>query len=292
MQKISTLDLKAIVLLVAVCLLWGFNAVAIKYANQGIAPIFQAGIRSLIAAACLMLWMAANRMKLFQGSIKDGIVIGMLFGLEFGLLYTALKFTAVSSAWILLYTSPFFHTLGAHFFLPDDRLSWNKGLGLILSFAGIVVLLSKHFGLPSMWELAGDLMAMTGAALWASTTVYIKRRVVGKISPNHTLFYQLLFSMPLLFLLSLLFREDPVQQVNGLIVAAVGFQAIIVAFLSYLIWFFLVHKYPVSRLSAFTFLTPVFASICGIIFLAEPLTVRLVLSLFLASVGIYIVNSA
>ena len=284
------LDAKAVILLTVLCLIWGLNAVAIKYATEGIAPIFCAGLRSLIATACLIGWMAFKRIALFPGHLKDGMVIGFLFGAEFGLLYMAILYTTVSSAWILLYTSPFFHALGAHFFLTGDRLTLTKSTGLILSFAGIVILLSKHMGLPSAQQFAGDLLALSAAVLWALTTIFIKRRLVAAVSPYHTLFYQTLFSIPFLFLLSFAYQETPVQTIDWLILVSLAYQGVLVAFVSYLGWFFLVHAYAVTRLSSFTFLTPVFATIAGVGLLNEPLTLRLIISLVLVSFGIYIVN--
>jgi drug/metabolite transporter (DMT)-like permease len=286
----DTLDAKAALLLTVLCLIWGLNAAAIKFSTAGIAPIFCAGLRSAIATGCLMIWMSLKGLRLFPGRLKDGIIIGCLFGAEFGFLYTAILFTPVSSAWVLLYTSPFFHALGAHFFLVADRLSLKKSGGLILSFAGILILLSKHLGLPSIQQFAGDLMALFAAVLWALTTIYIKRRLVSKISPYHTLFYQTLFSSPILFLLSFGFQETPIRAIDYLILVSVAYQGILVACVSYLGWFFLVHSYPVSQLSSFTFLTPVFATIAGVALLHEPLTLRLVLSLVFVSLGIYIVN--
>jgi drug/metabolite transporter (DMT)-like permease len=269
---------------------WGLNAVAIKISNTGIAPVFCAGLRSVVATGCLLIWMTSRRLELFPGRLKDGMLIGFLFGAEFGLLYTALLYTTASSAWILLYTSPFFHALGAHFFLAGDRLTLRKSAGLVLSFIGIIILLSKHIGLPSIQQFAGDLMAIGAAALWAMTTVYIKRRLVALVSPYHTLFYQTLFSIPILFLMSFLLKETPIQAINGLIILSFAYQGIIIAFISYLVWFFLVHTYPISRLSSFTFLTPVFATFAGILLLKEPLTLNLILSLIFVSLGIYIVN--
>ncbi|MGD9240707.1 MAG: DMT family transporter, partial [Desulfobacterales bacterium] len=263
-QTGDRLDVKAIFLLVLLCLIWGLNATAIKFSIEGIAPIFCAGLRSVIATGCLVIWMAWKRLELFPGRLLDGMLIGLLFGAEFGLIYTAVIYTTTSSAWILLYTSPFFHALGAHFFLAADRLTPRKSGGLVLSFTGILILLSKHLGLPSIQEFGGDLMAICAAAIWAMTTIYIKRRMVAVVSPYHTLFYQLLFSIPILFLLSFIFQETPIQNVNGLILLSVAYQSIITAFFSFLMWFFLVHAYPVSRLSSFTFLTPVFATIAGI----------------------------
>jgi drug/metabolite transporter (DMT)-like permease len=284
------LEPKAAILLTLLCLIWGLNAVAIKISNEGIAPLFGAGLRSVIATVCLVIWMRNKRLELFSGRLIDGFFIGFLFGADFGLLYSALLYTTASSAWILLFTTPFFHALGAHFFLIGDRLSWNKAAGLVLSFAGILVLLSKHLGLPSMQEFTGDLLALGAALIWALTTVYIKRRLVAAISPYHTLFYQILFSIPILFLLSFLFQETPISHVDGLILLSVAYQGILVAFVSYLGWFFLVHTYSVSRLSAFSFLTPVFATFASVGLLNEPLTLRLIVSLILVSIGIYIVN--
>ena len=284
------LDLKAVFLMTLLCLMWGLNAVAIKFSIEGIAPIFCAGLRSVIATACLMAWMAWKGMGLFPGRLKDGMFIGFLFGVEFGLIFTAVIFTTTSSAWILLYTSPFFHALGAHFFLAGDRLTLRKSGGLVLSFVGILILLSKHLGLPSIQEFGGDLMALSASAIWALTTIYIKRRLVAVFSPYHTLFYQTLFSIPILFLMSFIFQETPIQKINGLILLSVAYQSVLIAFFSYLMWFYLIHNYPVSRVSSFSFLTPVFATIAGIVLLSEPLSLRVILSLIFVSLGIYIVN--
>ena len=284
------LDAKATTLLMALWLIWGLNAVAIKFSNEGIAPLFGAGLRSVIATVCLMIWMIRKRLELFPGRLWDGLIVGFLFGAEFGLLYLALLYTTASSAWILLYTTPFFHALGAHFFLIGDRLSWNKAAGLILSFVGILILLSTHLGLPSTLQITGDLLAIGAAVLWALSTVYIKRRLVTAVSPYHTLFYQILFSIPILFSFSFVFQETPISHVDWLILLSVAYQGILVAFLSYLGWFFLVHTYTVSRLSSFSFLTPVFATLAGVGLLNEQLTPRLIASLILVCIGIYIVN--
>jgi len=290
MTEKETLDLKAVALLTVLCMLWGFNGVAIKVSNAGIAPIFGAGIRSVIAVLGLAVWMKVNRMRLFPGNVLDGLIVGILFGTEFALLFSSLLYTTVSSAWILLYSTPFFHTLGAHYFLQGDRITIHKGIGLIMAFAGIVLLLSKHLSAPSLVQWAGDMCALGAALLWAVTTIYIKMRLVGRVSHHHTLFYQTVFSIPILFILSILFEEVPIKHIDTLILSSVLFQGIIIAFITYLVWFYLVHAYPVSLLSAFTFLTPVFATISGVIFINEPLTLTLVFSLILVSLGIYVVN--
>lgn len=133
-------------------------------------------------------------------------------------------------------------------------------------------------------------MAICASAIWAITTIYIKRRLVAVVSPYHTLFYQTLFSIPILFLLSFIFQETPIRNINGLILLSLAYQSILIAFFSYLMWFYLIHNYPVSRVSSFSFLTPVFATIAGIALLKEPLTLPVILSLISVSLGIFIVN--
>jgi drug/metabolite transporter (DMT)-like permease len=286
----QALDLKAALLLTGICLLWGINGPAIKVSNLGVAPMFAAGIRSVIATICLIGWMNYRKMALFPGRVLDGLWVGLLFGLEFSILYTSLLYTTTSSAWILLYTSPFWHTVGAHFFLQGDRLTTNKVFGLILAFVGVVVLLSRYGNPPSHTQFLGDFLALVASIMWAVTTLVIRRRLVGHVSHHHTLFYQMIFSIPILFSLSFLIGETPVKHLDTLIILSLAYQSIVIAFLSYIVWFALVHVYPISRLSAFTFLTPVFATFSGAALLGEPVSWGVVFSLCLVSVGIYLVN--
>ena len=284
------LDAKAVVILTVLCFIWGVNSVSIKISNAGIDPIFSAGLRSAIASFGLFLWMKFRNKPLFPGRVLDGVIVGILFGSEFGLLYCSLLYTTAASAFLLLYSTPFFHALGAHFFLRGDRMTSLKVLGMLLAFSGIATLLGRYLGRPVSSRMVGDLLALAAAITWAATTIYIKRRLVGAVSPHNTLFYQILFSAPVLFALSAVFGEAPIRQIDGWILFCVGYQALMVAFVSYLVWFHLVHSYPVSRLSSFTFLTPVFSALAGVVLIDEPLTPRLVVSLVLVSVGIYVVN--
>jgi drug/metabolite transporter (DMT)-like permease len=229
-------------------------------------------------------------MDLFPGRVMDGLWVGLLFGFEFSILYTSLAYTTTSSAWILLYTTPFWHAAGAHFFLQGDRLTTNKVVGLILAFVGVVVLLSKYVSLPSSTQLLGDGLALLSALMWAVTTLFIRRRLVGQVSHHHTLFYQMIFSIPILFAMSYMFEATPVKYLDTLIVLSLAYQSVVIAFLSYIGWFAMVHVYPISRLSAFTFLTPVFATLAGALMLGESVSWGVVFSLVLVSAGIYVVN--
>lgn len=283
-----------IAVLLALALVWGANMAIIKIGSRELAPLFMAGLRSLIASLCLYAWMKFKRIDLFPTKIVllHGIVIGLFFGAEFGLIYVGLKYTLTSRMYVFLYTAPFFVALEAHFLLDNDRFNPWKAAGLLLAFGGVVTLFVKDLGASHLTTLPGDLMALGAAFLWGSTTVYIKKFLVDRASPLQTLFYQVFFSAPLLFALSIAL-EDPVV-VSALSWAggfSVFYQCIIIAFLSYLVWFELISRYPVSLLHAFTFFTPVFGVlISGIIIMGELISSNLVAALIMVCLGMVLVN--
>ena len=282
-----------IALLLLLALIWGANMATIKIGAHDLAPLFMAGLRSLVASVCLYIWMRVKAIDLFPSKtvLIHGIVVGFLFGSEFGLIYVGLEYTLASRTYILVYSAPFFVALGAHFFLKGDRLNPWKAAGLILAFAGVVVLFIKDVGLFSLGTLRGDLMALGAGALWGATTLYIKRFLAHRTLPLQTLFYQVLFSTPLLFLLSIMMEDPLISGFSFPTGFSVFYQCIIVAFLSYLLWFELIHRYPVSLLHAFSFFTPVFGVfLSGALILGEVISANLIVALTLVSLGMIFVN--
>ena len=282
-----------IVVLICLSLTWGANWAVVKLAAHELAPLFMAGLRSLVAAVCLYIWMKAKGTPIFPSKdiLAHGLVIGGLFGAEFGFIYVGLGFTLASRVYVLLYTAPFFVALGAHFFLTGDRLNPWKGAGLVLAFAGVVALFRKELGAISVSTLPGDLMALAGGVFWAATTVYLKKYLARRTVPLQTLFYQVFFSAPLLLLLSLIFEDPIIRGFSGMAAFSLFYQCIIVAFLSYLVWFELIHRYPVSLLHAFSFFTPVFGVFLGGAFiLGELISAGLIAALILVSLGLVLVN--
>jgi len=144
--------------------------------------------------------------------------------------------------------------------------------------------------LPSLYWI-GDLMALTAAISWAATTLYIKY-VTVKVKLDHiqTLFAQLIYSFPVLALGSVLFELPASLDLNGVVLASLFYQSVVVAFASYLVWFWLIHRHTVSRLAAFTFITPFFGVILGGLILDEPLTLLVWIGLACVAGGLYAVN--
>jgi drug/metabolite transporter (DMT)-like permease len=291
-QKKDALDLTAILVLVLLCVSWGLQQVTVKIANQGISPIWQAGIRSIGSTILLLMWMAARRQRLMEkdGTFWYGIAAGLLFALEFVLIYWGLEFTTASRAVIFLYLSPFVVAIGAQLFIPGENLRLIQVLGLICAFVGIVAAFSESLTLPTYRMLIGDSMLAAAAVFWGATTVLVKASPLAKIAPSKTLLYQLVVSAVVLPLGSIAMGERGIFGITPLIIACLAYQIIWVAFITYLAWFWLIRHYPASRLASFTFLTPLFGVIAGGTLLDEPITRTLLLSLILVGTGIYLVN--
>jgi drug/metabolite transporter (DMT)-like permease len=279
--------------LLGLCVLWGGNLIAIKVSNRGIPPALAAGIRSAGAAALLAAWAAVRHQRLWVSRrvTVDGVVIGALFGAEFLCMFIGVTYTSASRATILAYTTPFWLVLGAHALFPDDRLSVNKVLGLVLSFAGIVAVFGAHGGdlAPGHW--IGDLLELGAAFFWAATTLYVKR-MTGRerLSALQLLFYQLFFSAPLLLLAAVVLERGHSVVWRADAVLSLVYQTVVVVSVTYLAWFGLIQRYRVTSLGSFTFLSPLFGVILGGLLLGEQLPVLLWVGLALAAAGIYLVN--
>jgi len=292
MNRRDRLDLLAFAVMFSLCLLWGFNQVLVKIANAGISPLLQAGLRSTGAGLLVWAWAAARGIRMFDrdGSLIPGIVAGLLFAGEFALIFWGLEFTTASRTVIFIYTSPFVVALGAHLFVPGEKLRIVQVMGLIGAFAGVAFAFSSGLTLPTHQQLIGDAMILGGAVLWGATTVLVKATRLATITPAKTLFYQLAVSAIILPPLSWALAEPGIFAPTIRVLTAFSIQMIVVAFASYLAWFWLVAHYPAGRLAAFTFLTPLFGVAAGWAILSEPISSDLILALILVGTGIYLVN--
>jgi drug/metabolite transporter (DMT)-like permease len=286
------IDLNGVLLMVLLTFLWGCNYSAIKFASDGISPVFMSFLRSSIASFLGILYCMSIKEPLFHRDIRlwHGFVVGLLFGIEFACIYFGMRYTHAARAGILINLSPFVVGIGAYLFLKE-RLNALKITGLCLAFAGAGCVLL--WGKPATWTpamLFGDALEVIAAVLWGATTIYIKKYLAGKVQPIHTFLYQLVFSIPILLLCAYILEPTWIRRVNGPVLAALGYQSVIVAFASYLVWFKLIHTYPVSQLAVFSFLTPIFGVASGAIFLGEPVTAGLVIGMLLVCTGIYVNN--
>jgi len=278
------------------CMIWGMQQVLIKAAAGDMTPLLQITLRSVISATLIALLMAFSSVRFWvrDGTWRAGLLVGALFSAEFFLVAEGLNYTTASHMAVFLYTSPIFTALGLHLFLPDERLSLHQWLGIGLAFLGIVTVFFGSATNPGTGPdmILGDTMGILAGGVWGLTTVVIRISSLSEAAPTKTLQYQLLTSIFLLL---------PVAFLNGHFATAVFtpiawlsllFQGVVVSFASYLVWFSMMRKYLASRLSVFSFLTPIFGVAFGVLLLQEPLSSSFIVGTLLVLFGISIVSSA
>jgi drug/metabolite transporter (DMT)-like permease len=122
------------------------------------------------------------------------------------------------------------------------------------------------------------------------TTVIIRATNLARSSATKTLLYQLGVSALMLPVASILLGEPGIVALTPLVIAILAYQGVLVAFASYLIWFWLLKRYLAGRLSAFSFMTPLFGVAFGTILLSEPVTPVFLAAAAMVVGGIVLVN--
>jgi len=277
--------------LVAFSALLGLNHVMIKIVNTGLQPVFQAGLRSLLALPIVLIYCLIFRKRLSfkDGSFWPGIICGVMFGGEFVLLFLALDYTSVSRAAIFFYTMPFWVALAAHFLIPGERLTLLKISGLFLAFAGVVLVLSSNNSpaTPNAW--IGDILCLLGAAMWATIAILVRVTKLSRATPEMQLIYQLLVSAPFILIVSLFFGPL-IRELEMHHIAIFAVQVVFVVSFGFAFWLWLMSLYPASAVASFGFLSPVFGVFFGWLILGEHVGATLLIALAMVGTGIVLVN--
>ena len=281
----------AIALMLMLCLSWGFNQIAVKLVLPDVPPMLQALSRSAGALPVLLLIGWARGVKFFDrdGTLRAGLCNGIIFGIEFVLIYQGLLYTSASRAVVFIYTAPFFVALGSHLFL-GERLRPSQWAGLGLSFAGVALAIGVPQADVDTRVLFGDLLIVAGASLWAATTLIVKATPLINAPAEKGMSYQVALSIPI-FILAAWFRDEKLTHMpSALSLSLMAYQAIWVVGLTFTLWFALVKAYSASKLSAFTFITPLFGVVASYFIMHDTLTLAFGAAALLVVAGLHLVN--
>jgi drug/metabolite transporter (DMT)-like permease len=281
----------AVALMLMLCLSWGFNQIAVKLALPDIPPMLQATIRSSGALIVLFLIARLRGVKMFErdGTLRAGLVAGVIFGFEFVLIYRGLLLTSASRAVVFLYTAPFFVALGSYVFL-GERLRASQWGGLALCFGGVALAIGVPQADVDANVLLGDLMIVGGGAMWAATTLIVKATALLRAPAEKGLGYQVAISIPILALAAWFSGETLTRVPGPLALSLMAYQAIWVVGTTFTLWFALVKTYSASKLSAFTFITPLFGVVASYFIMHDTLTLAFGAAALLVIAGLYLVN--
>lgn len=293
-ERKPSLDRLAVGLLLACCGFWGLQQILIKVTVTSIPPLWQASLRFAGASVLLWVWCAWRGISLFrrQGHVGPGLLAGGLFAIEFVGIYLGLQFTTASRLTVFLYTSPFVVALLLPRFVPTERLQPLQWMGLAIAFAAVGLAFAEGFMASPQHahQWWGDALGLAAGVLWGLTTLTLRTTRLVQASAEQALFYQVAVTTLVMPVLSLALGETWDWHYPAWAWGSLALQTVVGAFASYLTWMWLLRHYPATQMSSFTFLTPLFALVFGVVLLQEPLTLQLGLALAGVVVGIVLVN--
>ena len=272
------------------CALFGSNAVAIKMTFQGVGVFTTAGIRFSIAAMVIFVWARSTGqpLGLKKGQIHQILILSVLFWAQLSLFYFGLSKSNASRGTLLANLVPFFILFLAHIFIPGDRITRRKFLGILLGFAGVAFMFTEKTGITSDFR-AGDVIMLTGTFIWASSAVYLKKIISG-YNAFQIVLYNTAFAAPLFFLEACLWDSPMISYLDGRIIGALLYQSLVTASFGFVTWNTMLQKYGAVALHSFVFIMPIAGVALGGLVLDEPITARIILALVLITSGVLVVH--
>ena len=269
--------------------LWGGNTPSIKVALEGLPPLALAGVRFILGALTVLVWVLYERVPLKpqRGECRLLLFLTVLFVLQIYFLHLGTRFTLAAHSGVFVCTAPFFIAILAHYFLPDDRLSIPKIAGMLCSFAGIVMIFAEGFLTSATDYLLGDAIVLASGFLLGARQIYTKR-LTQTMHPARLLFWQAAFSIPIFFILSAVFERNETFYVDRDVALAVAYQGVVIAGFCFIFWTVLLRRYNASKLGVFAFVSPITGVAISYWILSEPITSALIGGVLLVGLGIAI----
>jgi drug/metabolite transporter (DMT)-like permease len=283
-------SLLAILFAVVLCTLFGANAVAIKISLSGLGVLTTAALRFSIASIVISLWAKATGQSFYVRNEQryQLLILSIIFTVQLSLFYLGLSRTNASRGTLVVNLMPFFILFLAHYFIPGDRISTRKALGMLMGFLGIALVFLDKKSLNTDLHI-GDLIILTASFIWACNTVYVKR-IIDSFNPFHLALYPMIFSIPFFFIGGLLWDGTMIGTVNTKVLASLLYQGLVTASFGFVAWNYMLRKYGATSLHSFVFIMPITGVFLGGFVLGEPITTNILFALIFVTAGIMAVH--
>jgi drug/metabolite transporter (DMT)-like permease len=271
------------------CLVFGANVVAVKIALTGLGTFTSAGLRFTLAAVTLYLWarftgqpLAVNRSQGLKLSI-----VTLSFIVQLACFYLGFSRTTASHGTLIGNLLPFIVLVLAHFYIPEDRITLNKLLGLTLGFGGVAFLFFDPAA-SSPEVRSGDLIVLAAVVVWGCNAVYVKTIIKG-FSPIQITLYPMAAATPVFLAAGWMWDGQMVTSLSPGVINALIYQSLTASF-GFVAWNTLLRKYGATALHSFVFVMPLAGVFAGVTLLGEPLTASLAASIVCVALGIVTVH--
>ena len=272
------------------CVIFGSNAVAIKFSFSGIGVFTTAAIRFSLAAIAIYIWAKASGQSLMlkKGQLGPILILAALFAVQLSMFYFGLSKSNASRGTLIVNLLPFWILFLAHFFIPGDRITRRKFFGILLGFSGVAFMIAEKKGVAADFR-TGDLIILSATIIWSCSVIYLKR-IISAFSAFQITFYSMVFAVPVFLLEALLWDAPMVSKLDFKIIGAVLYQSLITATFGFVTWNMLLQKYGAVALHSFIFIMPIAGVALGGLLLGEPITSKLLIALALIVAGILVVH--
>lgn len=292
---------KNIVFLAAICCaLWGsaFPAVKIGYSMFNIpgediaTKLIFAGIRFAMAGVFVLISQVALGKKLFSFSktdTKEFVMLGIIqTTMQYIFFYIGMAYTTGVRGSIINGTGTFFSIILAHFIYKNDKIDFNKVIGCIIGFLGVIIVnLDGSNLMENSFKFKGEGFIMLSALMLSISSIYSKKVTKNKDASIVT-GYQLFIGGAILIVLGLVFggHLTGFKIKSSLLLIYMA----LISSVAFAIWTQLLKYNKVSTICVFNFLIPVFGSGLSAIVLGDDIfNVKILIALILVCVGIFLV---
>ncbi|VAW31191.1 Permease of the drug/metabolite transporter (DMT) superfamily [hydrothermal vent metagenome] len=287
------MKLKNLLLLILLAALWGPSFLFIKIAVAEIPPLTLVLGRVSIAAVLLtlFLWMQGKSLPRSRTVWRHLAIMGLIHNtIPFVLFGWGEQYIDSAMASIMNGTVPLFTIILAHYFVVDDRLTPAKLAGVLVGFAGLLLLITPSLTGGVQVTTWGLLAIALASAMYGVAIVYSRNHLRGLpplVAPAGQMIMATIYLLPLSLLLDRPFSLPPLSPSVLWAMAALGVLGTAVAFVVY---YRLLETAPASYVSMTTYLIPVFGVILGVMVLDEQLTWHAYAGFALILLGVMIVN--
>jgi drug/metabolite transporter (DMT)-like permease len=276
--------------IVLLTVIFGANVVAIKLALSGMGPLTAAGLRFALAAVAIASWArcTGRSFRILPGQFFQLLIVSLAFTLQLSLFYLGLERTDASRGVLISNLLPFFVLFLSHRFIPGERITWKKMVGLVLGFGGVAVMFSGGRGVSDALA-SGDPIVLAAVAVWSCNVVYTKR-IIADFAPFHLVLYPMAFSVPVFLSAAAIWDDRMLFDLNPIVIGAYAYQSLISAAFGFVAWSTMLKRYGATTLHAFVFIMPIAGVVCSALILSEPITPNLLVALVLIAAGILLVH--
>ena len=266
--------------------LWSGNSIAIKAGLEYAPPLRLGWYRFVSGAVVIVVWALYTRadLRVRRSELRTLTILGLLFSVQLVFMNLGLKYTTAGHGAVLSVTFPIWMATLSHFFIPGDRLSPFRAVGIMVAYIGVVVISLDGLGGESSGDvLLGDILSIIAGFLLGARLIF-NARLAGQVDPNKLLLTQAAFGTALFIPAGLIF-EDELWLMNKELALSIFYQGAVIAGFGYIANLWLLQRYLPSQVGVLNLSQPIFGIILAWLILDEPLTSLLWAGAFLVAIG-------